>query len=373
MMSMRVEYIGRFQLFSLIVLQQIGSTTLFARGIEAKQDAWIAVLLGMMMGFIMMWVYTGIQIGYPDKNFPEILIAVLGKWIAKPLILLYALHFLISSTFNLREFSELITITILPKTPISVLIVIVMLTAVYAIASGIEVFARTAEFSLPIFLVFLVLIYILTFASGIVDFSRLKPVLENGWKPVFQAAFPGIVDFPSGEAAVFLMYWNFVKNKDSIRKVAFTAMGISGLFVVISVIIMISVLGVRITSGLWIPLFEVIKLIYVGDFVTNLDSIGVIFMLLGGFFKMTLYLYGGVMCLQFLFKQKYQIWTILLSSIFTAAFSIFYFPNLSFHRRVGLNFHTPYIITTYMIIIPLLLFLIMKVKLSNHLNKTREL
>src|ERR1700719_4642873 len=99
MICMKVEHISKTQLFSLIVLHEIGSTTLFARGIEAKQDAWIAILLRMLVGFIMLWVYTGIQLGYPDKNFPEILNTVLGKWVAKPLILLYAVFFLINSTF----------------------------------------------------------------------------------------------------------------------------------------------------------------------------------------------------------------------------------------------------------------------------------
>lgn len=365
---MKVEHISKSQLFSLIVLHEIGSTTFFARGIEAKQDAWIAILLGMLMGFIMLWVYTGIQLGYPDKNLPEILNTVLGKWAAKPLILLYAFFFLINSTFNLREFTELFTITILPKTPLTVLIVLVMITAVYAVASGVEVLARTAEFSMPIFLLFLIAIYALTIMSGLVDLSKLRPILENGWKPVFSAAFPSIVNFPFGEMTVFLLFWKFVNCKDSIRKVSFLAFGISGVFLVISVIIMISVLGERITSGTWIPLFEVIKLINVGDFITNLDSIGIVFMLIGGFFKMTVFFYGGVLSLQFFFKQKRQIWLILFSAIFTSAFSILYYPNLVFHRWIGLKVYTPFVQTIYLIIIPLLIFLIskVKIKMGNH-------
>lgn len=47
---MKVERINEYQHFSLIVLFEIGSTTLFARGIEVKQDAWIAILIAMLMG-----------------------------------------------------------------------------------------------------------------------------------------------------------------------------------------------------------------------------------------------------------------------------------------------------------------------------------
>jgi spore germination protein KB len=362
MMIVRVERISPFQLLALIIFHEIGSTTLFARGIEAKQDAWIAIIIGMMMGFMILWVYTEIQLSYPDKNLPEILMTVLGKWIARPLILLYALTFFFTSVFNLREFTELFTITVLPKTPVTVLIIVVMVTTIYAVSAGIEVVARTAEAALPFFLFFLILIYTLTFFSGNADLSKLKPVLEYGWSPVLHSAFPGILVFPFGEMTVFLMYWKYLNSKSKIRKVSFLSVGISGVFLVVSVIIMISVLGVRMTSGLWVPLFEIIKLINVGDFITNLDTVGVVFFLLGGFFKMSLFFYGGVLAIQSLFKVKNPIWLILLSAISVSSSSILYFPNLIFHRFVGLKVHSPYIDTIFYLILPILILLNIWVK-----------
>jgi spore germination protein KB len=359
---MQVERISKFQLLALIIFHEIGSTTLFARGIGAKQDAWIAIVIGMLMGFVILWVYTQIQLTYPNKNLPEILIAVLGKWVACPLALLYALSFFFTAVFNLREFTELFTITILPSTPLTVLILFVMFTSIYAVSSGIEVLARSAELALPFYLFFLLLIFTLTLASGIADFSKLKPVLENGFKPVFTNAFPSILNFPFGEMSIFLMYWKYVNSKSDFRKISFVSVGISGIFLIVSVIIMISVLGVRITTGTWIPLFEVIKLINVGDFITNLDPIGIIFILIGGFFKMTLFFYGGVLILQTLFKITHKNWLIILCAIFLSSVSILYFPNLTYHRWVGLNIHTPYIDTMFYIIIPTLILMIIWVK-----------
>jgi len=53
--------ISNYQLFCLIVLFEIGSSILFVRGIEAKQDAWIAVLIGTLSGLGLIWVYTELQ------------------------------------------------------------------------------------------------------------------------------------------------------------------------------------------------------------------------------------------------------------------------------------------------------------------------
>lgn len=78
--------ISKHQLFCLIILFEIGSTTLFALGIDAKQDAWIAILVAMLIGFVLLWLYTGLQKYFPEKNFAQIIITLLGKVIGMPLV-----------------------------------------------------------------------------------------------------------------------------------------------------------------------------------------------------------------------------------------------------------------------------------------------
>ncbi len=43
--------ISNIQLFTLIMIFEIGSTTLFALGIGAKQDAWIVIITASLVGF----------------------------------------------------------------------------------------------------------------------------------------------------------------------------------------------------------------------------------------------------------------------------------------------------------------------------------
>lgn len=87
--------ISKYQLFCLIILFEIGSTILFVLGIDAKQDAWIVDIIGLLTGLALMWVYTQLQKYYPEKNLVEIIIAILGKVLGIPLILLYSLFFFI--------------------------------------------------------------------------------------------------------------------------------------------------------------------------------------------------------------------------------------------------------------------------------------
>ncbi|WP_410985701.1 GerAB/ArcD/ProY family transporter [Bacillus cereus] len=353
---------SKTQLFALIVLFEIGSTPLFALGIEAKQDAWLAILIAMIFGFFLLWIYTEIQRHFPDKNLAEILTIILGKWLAGPLILLYALYFLFIASLNLREFGELIIMTLLPSTPMMVILMVFMLTIFYFLFLGQEVLSRTSEVMLPVVLFFIVLTYVLLIMTGEMDFTELEPILGDGWKPVLSAAFPTIVNFPFGEMVLFLMYWKFVNYIEKIRKISFFALGLSGLLLMTSLVMIVSRLGVEYASNQTLPLFEMIKLINIADFITNMDIIASIIIFIGGFYKMTLFFYGGVLSIKHLFKRKHEKWLIVLTGILLLWFTLVYFPNLPFHRWVGLKVVIPYVHVPFQIICPSLLLIIIKLK-----------
>ncbi|AIF53198.1 GerAB/ArcD/ProY family transporter [Pelosinus sp. UFO1] len=366
-MKMRIN---NWQLYCLMMLFEIGSTTVFGLGIDAKQDAWIAVLLAMFFGFVLIWIYTEIQKYYPEKNLAEILISVLGKWLAIPIILLYALEFFWISTLNFREFGELISMILLPSVPLSVILVVFMITAMYTLFLGFEVLARLGELMFPLIIFFILSIFVLIGFSEQVDLTRLQPVLGNGITPVLKAAIPALVNFPFGEMVVFLMYWHYVNEKQCIRKTSFFVTITIGLLLSSVLALMVAVLDVPFVTNSTIPIYEVIKLINIGDILTNLDSLATVVQFIGGFFKMTIHFYGGVLAVKSLFKIINEKWLIALFGVFWTWFSIVYYPNLLFHRWVGLKISISYFysgFTVLEIVCPSLLLII--IILKNKLHK----
>ncbi|QZY54173.1 GerAB/ArcD/ProY family transporter [Crassaminicella profunda] len=352
------ERINEFQLFSLIVLFEIGSTTLFALGIDAKQDAWIAILLGMFFGLILLWVYTELQKSFPTKNLVEIIIVLVGKTIGYPLAFLYALYFIHISTHNLNEFGNLAIITFLPETPFVVVVSIFMFIVLYALFSGIEVLGRISVIMIIIVLFFLINMYSLIGISGYIDLKKLTPILSNGIKPVLGAAYPQVVNFPFGEMIVFLMYWPYVNKEKAIRKVSFLAVGMSGILLMISLIIIVSVLGVDAASRSNIPLLEVVRRINIRDVIMHVDAIAIVNMVIGGFFKMTISFYGGILGMITLFKIKDKRRILILGAIFTMYITIVTIPSFPFQRWLGQKVTTPYIHVPFQIIFPVLLLMI---------------
>lgn len=350
--------IDKFQLVSLMVLYEIGTTTLFAIGIEAKQDAWIAIVIAMLIGFALLWIYTKIQQAYLDKSLAAILPAVCGKWIGPPLVFLYALYFFVNSSFNFWEFGEITVLLVLSRTPLVVVLSITLLLMWYAILLGLEVIARTGTILLPYFLGFFMLIFILGITSNQADLHHLQPVLENGIKPVIHTAIPKVVSFPFGEINVFLVYWHYMHDKKALMKINLIAVSIAGTIIIMAVVIMIMVLGIEVTSIASVPLQRVVGKIHIETFAQRLDVLAVVTFFIGGFFKMTLNFYASILLIQSLLKIKKPIWIIFPAGVCLLGFSLALFSSIVFQRWIGTNVYNIYVHPFFQIILPFLLLLV---------------
>lgn len=202
--------ISKYQLFCLIILFEIGSTTLFALGIDAKQDAWIVIIFSSLIGIILVLIYTELQKHFPKKNLVEIIISLLGKFIGRPLAFFYGMFFIYCSSRNLRDFSELMKITFLERTPLLIVHIAIMVPIVYIIILGLTVLGRTSEIMMPYFLFFIFITIILVIISSKPSIKEILPILDNGMKPVLNAAFPMVINFPYGEVFAFSMIWCYV-------------------------------------------------------------------------------------------------------------------------------------------------------------------
>lgn len=324
------DEINKNQLFALIIMFEIGTTNLFALGIKAKQDAWIAILTSMLVGFIYLWIFTELAKAFPQKNLTEIIIAILGKRIGIPMAFFYGLLWIYPSARNMHHISFLIKMTFLQETPHVIIDAILILVQLYLFFLGIKVFARTSEIIMPFFISIIILMIILVFSSGVVHLKNITPILSGGFNPILKALIPTGISFPFSEMFIFTMYWCYVTPVQTIRRTSFTAVGLSGLLLSFTSIILISVLGVKYASSTTIPALEVIKLINIKDIITNLDSLGVIIIFLGGLYKTYIYFFACVTTFSTLLNMKNNKIIAIPIGIFILWYSTFYEPNYPF-------------------------------------------
>jgi len=346
------------QMFILVVLFEMGSAILVGLGVSAKQDAWISMLLGLAGGLLFFLVYYQLYKYYPTLPFTSYVQRIAGKWMGRLLGLLYIIYFIYLSTRVLRDFGELLTTTIYFNTPLIVINSLMMVIIIYAIHKGIEVIVRVGELFFGVIYLLAIVGFLLIIFSGLIHPEFLLPVLEQGWRPVFITFIRETIIFPFGEMVVFTMLLPYLNDH---KKVKFACMGgmiLAGINVTITCAINVATLGVDLFERSNFPLLTTIGKIQLANFIERLDVLFMLYLMIGCFFKISVFFYAAVVGATDLFQFKnhqklsFPIGLIILLASITIA------SNYAEHIQEGLKVVPVYVQWPFQIIIPTLLLII---------------
>ncbi len=347
-----------YQLFTLIILFELGTSVLIPLAIEVKQDAWLAILIGMAGGLCQFFIYYGLYRYYPDLPLTEYVQRLLGSVLGKGLAFCYILYFVYIAANILRAFGELLVTVAYPATPLFIINVLFILVIVYMIYKGIEVISRTSEVLFLAMGLLLLSGFLLMMISGNIHTENLRPVLEEGLSPIIKIAFIQTIHFPFGQIVAFAMIFPYVKEREKVKRAGLWAMGMSGLLLAFVAAINISVLGVDLASHAQFPLLATIQSIEVAGFLERLDIYFILFAMIGGFLKISIYFYAAVMATSHLFHVKHPSHlsypmglVVLIGSMVTASNYTEYIKELG-------AFIFPYIDSSFQAILPIFLLII---------------
>ncbi|KAB7706980.1 GerAB/ArcD/ProY family transporter [Bacillus aerolatus] len=350
--------ISAYQLFVLIVLFEIGSALLVPLAIEAKQDAWLAILLGMTGGFFIFFMYHRLYLYYPDCLPTTYVQKIIGKFCGRILAFLYMIYFLYLAARVLRDFGEVLAVIAYPVTPITLNHAFLVLVVIYTVRKGIEVLARTGELFFVLIYLLAISGFILLLVSGLIDLNNLKPMLEEGLSPVIKVAFTQSLFFPFGEAVVFAMILPYLNNPKKAKIIGLSALGLSGINLAISMTVNIGVLGVSQVLRTQFPLLSTIQMIQLAEFLERLDIFFMLAVIVLGFFKISLFFYAAVIGTADLFHIKKPSQLAFPIGFVLLFLSIIIASNIMEHFREGLQIVPVYLHLPFQIILPLLLLII---------------
>ncbi|TMV51603.1 hypothetical protein FE783_07465 [Paenibacillus mesophilus] len=348
------ERISNNQFAFMIVLFEIGSTPLFLIGGEAKRDAWLAMSFAAVFGLLLVWLFISIQQKEPGSNLIGMLQIGFGRAFGSLLGSAYVLYFLYESMRNVRDFGELITSTLLSRTPMAIIMAIVVLIASYGVYKGVEVVFRISEVLLPIVVVCYCFLVLLLIVSKLIHFRLLAPVLEDGFSPVLKAAFPDIVSFPFGQMVIFLMFWNLRSDSRVPVKASFAAYCTVALFLVSMNAINIAILGPNLAGMSALPFLQSVQLISIARIFERLDVFVTLLIYIGLFMKMIAFYVCAVLGFSQLTGTAYSRWVLPVGLVLFGA--SFLEPNYSYHISLGFTYSLK-AFTVFQIAIPAVLFL----------------
>jgi len=263
--------INKFQFCLLVINFTIGSALLLIPPAvvgQSKQDAWISMLLAIVIGTIIIFILSTLAIKHPGKTIVQISETLLGKYAGKFVGLLYAWFYLHLSALVIRNLTDFLKVFMI-DTPIEVFNIMLGILIFFAIKYGLEVIARSNE--IYSIMAFGGIFFTLIFVIPLMDIENIKPILAEGLKPVISGSLPAI-GFPYAELVVFLMILPSVNNKQNIRRVFILGGVLGGLVLFFSIIGSLLVLGEAVTSISVYPTYNMARLINIGDFLTRVEA-----------------------------------------------------------------------------------------------------
>ena len=137
-----MEKISNYQLFTLTVLFQIGTTIIFGFASSSGRGAWISVIVSTGIGLLIILLYLTLMKLNPGLTIVQWYPKQFGKWIGVPIAWLYPLEFMYEGGRGIGDLKILFPSTILPKTPPLVVMLLLLALIAYTLFSGIETFGR---------------------------------------------------------------------------------------------------------------------------------------------------------------------------------------------------------------------------------------
>ncbi|MBE1555981.1 GerAB/ArcD/ProY family transporter [Sporosarcina limicola] len=346
----------------LVILFSVGSSMLIIPGIiakEAKQDAWIAAILGVGVALLLVKLYNVVGSIEPNMTLIEIIEKVLGKWVGKIVTIAFLFFTLVTSGEFLYFVGNFMSTEIMPETPILAFNILFAIVVIIGVRYGLETFARSAEIIFPWFIVLFVLFIILI--SPNVEIQNIQPVLEIKTKPMLHSVLLFISVFSLSPIVLLMIFPIAVNDAQQAQKAFFKGTFIAGIILVIIITLTIVVLGTEATAHLMYPSYALAKRIEIGNFLQRIEVIMASMWIITIFFKLIIYFYASVVGFAQLVNIKdYRPLTLPLGMIIVVL-SIIVHPNIVESIQYNNGSWIPFG-ATFGLLLPLVLLIVAKVR-----------
>lgn len=358
---MKKEIIGPSQLFAMIVLFEMGTALVVPIGLESGHAVWVSILLALPGGLLLYWIYNDLYRAFPNLVISGYTQKILGKVIGWPLSLLYIPVLLFNGSRNLREAGDLLISSSYDRTPIFIINSVMAVAVMYILSKGLEVFARTAEIYFWIIMITGLICNFVVISAGLVNFQNLFPLHGKDWLDALKSAYPNIWIFPYGELVCFTTILPRLSKSGMSKKTGVMAVVLSGFLLSFTHAVEMGVLGENIYARTSFPIFTTITLVNVANFIQRLDALVILTLIVGVFFKMSLYCYAAAAVTADLFKVKDIRKLIVPVGVVVLFGSVISAESYPVHMEEGKAF-LKYILPVLCAWVPILLFIIHRIR-----------
>lgn len=324
----------------------------------AATAGWISIIISTIITIMGMYIITFLNYTFKNMTFDEYSKILVGKFISKLFIVLFIIYLFMISSMSIRDASNIIKNSILIKTPSWIIILVLLCLCYYASSKGLQVIGRLCEFYGILIIVSTILISIVSFGEG--DILNMLPVLgfTGIWGPL-KSLKQLLVAFIGGELLLIVPFSN--KNNNSVFKYTLFMIAFIGLFYIIVFESNLSIIGAEDLVHYYDAMIISAKRMDVHflEFFRKIDGIVLATWIMALFTTISILSYGLIFFIKKLFKinNTFKLSTVII----ILTFIISQLPPKTEDVRKILSY-TSYLGLFCSFIIPLILFIVTKVK-----------
>lgn len=226
-----------------------------------KQDAWLGIILGTILGIIPLILIYNVASFNTDESIIDIISKLFPNY-GKYLKIIIGIFIYLFSILNFWNLNNLITSQYLNRTPTIIISLIFIIPVIMLTKKNTQIISRVS------FILFLISIffYIVSFIglANKIEINNLFPILE--YNPI-----KGIYYYLSYN--VLPLYIILYFPGKYIKKNIIKGYIISSLSLIISMLVLISVLGINLVILFQYPEFHILKLVFDGFITFRLENI----------------------------------------------------------------------------------------------------
>ncbi|WP_093216609.1 GerAB/ArcD/ProY family transporter [Sediminibacillus albus] len=259
--------IKAFYLFFIITSLQTGSGIMGVPRyifMEAKQDAWISVLIAGGLIHLVVAVMLVILNKYENADILGIQMDIFGKWIGKLLGTGYIIYFFFVLVSVLVDYIQVIQIFVFPRVSPWLLSLMLILLIIYAVSGGLRVAVGVT------FLFFFFSLWLLIFLYkpiSLMDFEHFQPVLQASPAELLRGARKTVYSYIGLEILFFI--YPFIDNKRKAKQSAHLGVLLTTFLILLVTVICIGYFsGRELVEQIWpvLVLFKIVEYAIIGRF-----------------------------------------------------------------------------------------------------------
>ncbi|MCL6452003.1 MAG: spore germination protein [Alicyclobacillus sp.] len=206
---------------------------------------------------------------FPGQDLLEVAHRTFGKAVGGFIAIAYAAYFIWTTAVIMRQFAETVIITVLPNTPIVVVVGLFTVTMCYVASCGLEAICRLGQLTFP--LVSLGIISAVCLTGNWWQPTFLMPLWGNGVGAVFRGSLYSASSFIN--VLLLCLIYPHAKDYRDLRRVGLWSTVWGMLLLTVFVVGYHLVFAPELTSKMASPIYSMARLVHIGRFLQRVESV----------------------------------------------------------------------------------------------------